>query len=607
MVFSVQMKLTQQESAYNNIMDKGNKSTFGRSLQQFVSNALPYRSPAAIIDDVQGMNPKYKEFYKAGTLRQDLLSKHSVVTPPVPDSDVPVGSFLADRAYNQLMYATLDVDKGKRLRDYRTMSVFAEVADALDEICDDFMCEDDNGEIIKLMFRDVVEFDPLVSKQLNEEFRKFINIFELKEKGWEYLRYLLIDGELYFENIIHKDHPESGILGAISIPTHLIDPVYDNYQNMAVKAYLLRKLKHHKEETGTAPTHQKDKDFIPLDKNQVTYINSGTWNEDKTFRVPFIENARRAYRQLTMVEDSIIIYRLVRAPERLIFNVDVGNMAPPKAEAYMRKLMQNYWSKKTFNLDEGSRVNSFNPQSILDAFWFPKREGSEGTNVTTLPGGANLGELQDLVYFIKKLYKALKVPTNRADLESTYTGDSTVLREELKFANFIIRLQQRFARGLKESFVTHLKLKGLWKNFDLRENVFDLEFTPPRNYYELRKQQVLDLKLNNFNTVTQNESISKGYAQKMFLGWNDEQIKANREWLRKDASLQHEISQIQEGGDNWQAGAAAAGADAGGVPQGGDVPPDFGPTGGLGDDDGLDDIEGAEEAPPETPEPSPEA
>ena len=140
----------------------------------------------------------------------------------------------------------------------------------------------------------------------------------------------------------------------------------------------------------------KDKDCIPLDKNQITYINSGTWNEDKSFRVPFIENARRAYRQLTMIEDSIIIYRLVRAPERLVFNVDVGNMSTPKAESYMRKLMQNYWSKKTFNLDEDKRVNTFNPQSILDAFWFPKREGSEGTNVTTLPGGQNLGELQDV-------------------------------------------------------------------------------------------------------------------------------------------------------------------------------------------------------------------
>lgn len=578
-------------------MDTGKNSTFGRNLQQFISNALPYRSPAAIIDDVQSQNPKFKEFYKSGSLRQDLLSKHSIVTPKVPESEQPIGNFLADRAYNQLMYAHLDVDKGRRLRDYRVMAAFAEVSDALDEICDDFLCEDEMGNIIDLKFRDAYDYDPLVVKQINEEFRKFINIYELKDKGWEYLRYLLIDGELYFENIIHKDHPESGILGVVNIPTHIIDPVYDSFQNMSIKAFLLRKMKHHKDEREAPTAHVKDKDFIPLDKNQITYINSGTWNEDKTFRVPFIENARRAYRQLTMVEDSIIIYRLVRAPERLVFNVDVGNMSTPKAESYMRKLMQNYWSKKTFNLDEDKRVNTFNPQSILDAFWFPKREGSEGTNVTTLPGGQNLGELQDLVYFVKKLYKALKVPTNRADIESTYQADSTVLREELKFANFIVRLQAKFAVGLKNAFVTHLKLKKLWKNFEMRENSFDLEFTPPRNYYELRRQQILDLKLNNFNSITQNESISKGYAQKTFLGWNDEQIKANREWLRKDASLQHEIASIQEGGSDWNAGAGGGtGETAGSVDQGEETPPDFGPS--PGDT-------GGDEQPADTPAPTP--
>ena len=582
-------------------MDTGKKSTFGRSLQQFINNSLPYKSPAAIIDNVQKENPKFKDFYQAGTLRSDLLAKHSIVTPKVPESDQPIGNFLADRAYNQLMYANLDVDKGRRLRDYRVMSAFAEVSDALDEICDDFMCENEMGNIIELKFRDVFDYDALIEKQINDEFKKFINIFELKEKGWEYLRYLLIDGELFFENIIHKDYPESGILGVVSIPTHIVDPVYDSHQNMAIKAFLLRKLKHHKDEQApTASSMVKDKDFIPLDRNQVTYINSGTWNEDKSFRVPFIENARRAYRQLTMIEDSIIIYRLVRAPERLVFNVDVGNMSPPKAEAYMRKLMQNYWSKKTFNLDEGNRVNSFNPQSILDAFWFPKREGSNGTNVDTLAGGQNLGELQDLVYFVKKLYKALKVPTNRAEIESTYQADANVLREELKFANFIVRLQANFAKGLKESFITHLKLKKMWNNFDLKENAFDLVFTPPRNYYELRKQQILDLKLNNFNSITQNESISKGYAQKLFLGWTDEQIKANREWLRKDATLQHEIAKIQEGGSDWQAGGATGGVDQGGVDQGEETPPEFGPAPA---DTGGD--EGGEATP--APEPPPEA
>jgi len=439
--------------------------------------------------------------------------------------------------------------------------------------------------------------DPLITKQLNEEFKKFVNLFDFKERAWEYVRSLLVDGELYFENIIHEKHVEEGILGVINVPTQAIDPVYDNFQQMHIKAYLLRKAKHHKEAEEQYNSMQ-DKDFIPMERNQITYINSGTWNENKNFRIPFIENARRAYRQLSLIEDSIIIYRLVRAPERLVFNVDVGTMSAPKAEGYIRKLMQNYWSKKAFSLDDGNRVQSFNPQSILDAYWFPKREGSSGTEVNQLPGGANLGELQDLVYFVKKLYKALKVPTNRIDTEnSQYSADANVLREELKFANFIVRLQAQFASGLKETFITHLKLKKMWKTFELRENGFDLEFVPPANYFELRRQQIMDLKLNNFTNITGNESISQGYGQKEWLGWTDEMVKANRAWLRKDAALQHELEQIRGGGTDWASSGGAAPAAGGGVPAGPggeEMPPDMGPAGAPGG-----------EAPPPEPVPTP--
>jgi len=566
------------------------QGTFGRGLQKFIQNNLPYRSPAAIIDDVTLENPKFKSFYKAGSLRKELLAQHSIIAPKVPDSAHPIGAFLADRMYSELMYATLDVDKYRRIRDYRVMGQFAEVADALDEICDEFLNEDEHGNIINLDLRNVVDFDPLVKKQLNKEFHKFINLFDIKERGWEYVRGMLVDGELYFENIIHEKHISEGILGVINVPVQAIDPVYDNFQNMHIKAYLLRKAKHHKE-ADEQFTNLKDKDFIPMEKNQITYINSGTWNENRTFRIPFIENARRAYRQLSLIEDSIIIYRLVRAPERLVFNVDVGNMSAPKAESYIRRLMQNYWSKKTFSLDENKRVDSFNPQSILDAYWFPKREGSQGTDVRTLAGGQNLGELEDLKYFIKKLYKALKVPTNRVDSEnSQYSADATVLREELKFANFIVRLQHQFAVGLKDAFITHLKLRKMWDDFELKENIFDLTFTPPRNYFELRRQQIMDLKLNNFTNVTSNESISQGFGQKEYLGWTDEQIKANREWLRKDAALQFELDQIRGGGADWAAGTGAApaiGGDAGMPPPppgapGSEVPPPMGAGGWCG-------------------------
>ena len=390
------------------------------------------------------------------------------------------------------------------------------------------------------------------------------------------------------------------------MPTELIDPIYNNIQNLLIKGYLYRKpiLDPNK------PNKAEDNfDYIPLNENQVVYFDSGIWNETKNVRLPFIENARRAYRQLSLVEDAILIYRMVRAPERLVFNVDVGNMAPPKAEQYLRKLMSQYWSTKTFDAGQGDIVNKFNPQSMLDAFWFAKRNGQEGTSVTQLDGGANLGELTDLMYFVKKLYKALKVPVNRLSEESALQDPKSMLREELKFAKFIVRIQQHFATSLKQGFITHLKMTKLWDSLEIKETDFVLDFNPPSNYYELREAQKLGLKLDNYSNLTQNELISKTYCQKKYLGWDDHAILANRQYLRVDKELEWELAQITNMGPNWreqvaasaEATAGAAGGDMGGDMGGGGM--DLG-AGGPPAFSGGPAATGLEEpAPAETAEP----
>jgi hypothetical protein len=224
---------------------------------------------------------------------------------------------------------------------------------------------------------------------------------------------------------------------------------------------------------------------------------------------------------------------------------------------------------------------------MLDSFWFAKRQGSEGTSVIALPGGQNLGEITDLLYFVKKLYKALKVPTNRVDPESQYRDGLDILREELKFAKFIIRLQQSFATGIRDSFITHLKLKKMWKKYKLRELHISLTFNPPTNFHEMRESQKLELKAANYGTMAGNEFVSNSLAQKKYLGWNDVDIKANREWMRKDAAMRWELGQIETLGPNWKeelAAAPAPGADGmpppmgggGAMPMGG-APPAFGP------------------------------
>ena len=196
--------------------------SFGRGLMQYVASKLPYSQPYDIIDDIAELNPKYKQFYKAGSVRDDLLSRHSISTSKIGNDELhPMASIGLDKNYHAFMYANVDYDKGKRLRDYRVMAQFAEVADALDEICDDFINKDDEGHIATITLCE--EYDPEIQQQVTEEFKKFASHFEMEDKGWEYCRQLLVDGEIYFEHVVHKDHVNAGILGIINIPADLVD------------------------------------------------------------------------------------------------------------------------------------------------------------------------------------------------------------------------------------------------------------------------------------------------------------------------------------------------------------------------------------------------
>ena len=532
-----------------------NKDSFSKGLMSYIADRLPYGSSDNVIDNISEINPKFKDFYEVSTRRDDLIARQSISTSQEGRDDIsPMASMAIDKNYHAFMYANVDYDKAKRLRDYRTMGQFAEVADALDEICDDCINVDEHGNIVHMRYESPEE-DSNILQDLQKEFSKFIGHYDLENSGWDYFRSLLVDGEIYFEHIIHQKKKDAGILGVLQIPSELLDPIYDNVQNLMIKGFLLRKPMPDQNQRGVQ-TNSSDRSkiaHIPLDRSQVTYAHSGLWNETKSLRLPFIENARRAYRQLSLIEDAIIIYRLVRAPERLVFNVDVGNMSPPKAEAYLRKLMQNYWSKTSYDSNQSKTVQTFNPQSMLDNFWFAKRAGSEGTNVTSLAGGANLGQLEDLLYFKQKLYRALKVPVERLNPEAQADAQgATILREELKFARFIIRLQKHFSAGMKSAFVTHLKLKGLWKTYELKEHMLNIEFNPPSNFQELRTQQLYDLKWTNYNNAIQNPLISDTYAKKHMLKMNDDEIQNNRELLRKDKAFAWELAQIEGMGPNWR-------------------------------------------------------
>ena len=557
-------------------------------LDQLIAN-LPYTH--RIINDISALNPKYDDFNELTKRKEERVLQQSVVIQGDKSESTSAGTIMINKDYQQYMYSNMDVDKIRRLQQYRRMAAYAEVSDAIDEICDETIVKDDEGDIIKISVDG--KYKDNIKKEIRKEWQKFVTVFKLEDRGWELFRQLLIDGELFFENVISQNRPDLGILGIVSIPSELINPVYDNVQNGLIKGFLLRK----SVPQGKQGVGNKKEDLIVFDKNQITYVHSGLWNEDRTMRVPYIENARRAYKQLSLIEDSIVIYRLVRAPERLVFYIDVGNMPAAKAETYIQKLINQYWSRKTYNVQGKSVQNVYDPQSMLDSYWFAKKNGQEGTKVELLQGGQNLGQLDDLMYFVKKLYKSLKVPIGRLNQEDTFKDGTEVTREELRFAKFVMRLQRQFVMALKDSFIVHLKLRKFWLKYKLKEHQIILTFNTPTQFMVIREQQTFNLKFENYNNMGNNELVSQSFSQRHYLGWNDDMMAENREWLRKDNELMWEIEQIRTNGPDFREtqnelnaavgdiNSAVGGSSGSGIgsSQAGldkfkpDVPPEFGP------------------------------
>jgi hypothetical protein len=558
----------------------GSSNRVPDSSRNFVSQILqrlPYIS-GAITPDVS--NSKYELFDRLSKRNELKIMQQSVITGPYMRNEYGEyynpGSFVSDHAYHRYIYANIDVDKIRRLSEYRRMAGYAEISDCLDEISDEFIVKDENDKVIHLKFSTFSNVTQEVKNEIQKEFNKFVNIFDLEHKGWGYCRQILVEGELFFENVVHEENKDLGIIGVLNIPGELINPIYDNIQNNVIENFVFQKPISLQNDPSAALSQNSanvssinslQQQIVTLQGNQVTYMHSGMWNEDQTIRIPFIENCRRSYKQLSLLEDSIIIYRMVRAPERLKFKIDVGNMPPAKAEAYLKQLMQQYWSKQTYNSSSNSpgAANSYNPQSMLDSYWFARRNGEVGSDVEMMNGGANLGELDDLMYFVNKLYKSLKVPVTRLNPNEPFKDGSEMLREELRFAKFIVRLQQQLATGLKNAFITHLKLRGWWKEMKLHESFINLTFTPPSSFFAIRQQQLLELKFKNYSDMSNNEGISNTFAQRHYLDYSDAKIGENMEWKRKDAALAWELGQIETNGPNWREHLEAASNIAAGV------------------------------------------
>lgn len=530
-------------------------------------------------------NPKWQDFEELGIRRREALQRNSVGGGLIhPDNQNIPSSVIGGRfnPFSNVLYASLDAEKANRIYEYRLMASFPDVSECIDIICNNFISENEDGNVINFKYNDP-DLPPEILDEITQDFQDYIAHYELKRRGKKYLYDLLVDGEVFFEQIINtatEENKKMGVLGVQKLPTELMETVFKDKTNGIVGVYIGRQVTF----DPTNPQQITNINFVPYNPNQIVYISTSSWDPTGEWIVPFIERGRKRYIQLSYLEDAIVIYRLVRAPERLVFKINTGSMPAPKAEKFLMDMQNKYWKTKTFDVNTGDIQSKFQPQAMLDAIWTSTGASGEGVQVDTLSGGQNLGQLDDLLYFQRALYRALRVPTNNLDPNSTASVDSSqLLKEELNFDKMIIEFHHMFEEGFKQGFIAHEKLMGKWKDYKLRENKIEIQFVAPTDYFDLRRMQSMQIRVDAYNKAISTEFLSKAWAAKHYLRLNKGQISLQYRMRQNEALLDWKIQQMQQNGPLWKLALQSQLTDGEGEPaEGGDM--DFG----GGDDFGGD-------------------
>ena len=574
------------------------QSQLANSLREYIEHNTDYIGDISKNGLVQISNPKWLDFEGTGIRRKEALLNNSVTNGLIKrdEGDIPGASVQGSSysKYSNVLYASLDGTKANRVYEYRLMAAFPEVSNALDDIANDFINLDEKGECVHFFYRDELLNDKMQLSTdqreiLKKEFKYFVSLFQLERYGKKYCMDYLIDGELYLELIICNKKPEDtqkGILGVLKLQTELMEVVFKDKYAGIPGAFIGKELTVNDDKNPTRITKIQP---VPYQANQIFYISTGNWDPTGQWIVPFVERARKRYIQLSYLEDAIVIYRLVRAPERLVFNVDCGNLPPVKAEAYLHQLKNTYWKTRSFDVNYGDIMQKYEPQTMLDAYWC--RKGT--VEISTLKGGDNLGKLDDLEYFQKALYRSLRVPESHlASDAQKHTDPSNILQDELKFAELIIDIQNQFAEEIKQTFITHLKLKGIYDQYKLRENLISVKFEPPSNYFRFRQLQGIQMAGQAFSALANNECLSKSYLMQHVMGMEAGDIINQYELRKLEAAKEWELEQIKANGPDWKslyvmqaAGQGQQGGNGGGGDMGGLGGPDLGggELGGMGE------------------------
>lgn len=416
----------------------------------------------------------------------------------------------------------------EQIRKYREIACNAEIEQALDDIINEAIVNDLERSPVTIK-TDSLNLKEETKVKIKKEFENILKLLKFNQRCFEIFRRWYIDGRLYYHIIVDESKPESGI-----IELRQIDPIkirkiqeIEKQLDSESKVEVIKDIKEYfiYSDTILVP-NQNDTNVsgLKISPECICYITSGLFDYNSKRVLSYLHKAIKPLNQLKMIEDAVLIYRLSRAPERRIFYIDVGNLPKNKAEEYIKSLMSKYRNKLVYDSSTGQVVDEKNHMSMLEDFWLPRREGGRGTEISTLPGGQNLGELEDVKYFKKKLFQSLNVPISRMDPEQRTVSlgrVNEITRDELKFSKFIIRIRSKFSELFLELLKTQLKLKNIateedW-NLEIQPNIF-IDYLEDSYFSESKTLEMLSQRVNLLNTV--NPYVIEGYFSKNWIKKN---------------------------------------------------------------------------------------
>ena len=444
------------------------------------------------------------------------------------------------------------------IKRYRDMSLHPECDSAIDEIVNEFVVSDAKDSPVEIELSNL-PYSAGIKTKIRKEFEYIKKMLHFDKKAHQIIRNWYIDGRLHYHKVIDLENPRKGILELRYIDSLKIRKVRQQIKDKKVESpeYKGSALQYdwgnyidyyiyNPKGFGTSVPKNSASDFsthqgIKITEDSIATCNSGLQDLNKKITLSFLHKAIKSLNQLRMIEDSLVIYRLSRAPERRIFYIDVGNLPKVKAEQYLRDVMGRYRNKQVYDQQTGEMRDDKKHMSMLEDFWLPRREGGRGTEISTLPGGQNLGELKDVEYFRKKLYNSLNLPPSRLtdDNKGFNLGKTTeVLRDELKFTKFIGRLRKRFSELFNDILKTQLELKGIispedWE--DMEEHI-QYDFLFDNHFNELKNLEILQQRIN---IVTQMDPFMGRYfsiedARRNVLMQTEEEYKLISKQMRAE-------------------------------------------------------------------------